>query len=84
MAIAEEVFTRYRERGVTGRPMFWRRDRARILADLEQFAAEDDGRPLATELGFDARRLPAARRTDGAASAGPSTGSTTPARARRK
>ncbi len=54
MAIAEEVFTRYRQRGVTGRPMFWRRDRARILADLEQFAAEDGGRPLATELGFDA------------------------------
>jgi RecB family exonuclease len=54
MAIAEEVFTSYRERGVTGRAIFWRRDRARILADLATFAGRDDGRPLATELGFDA------------------------------
>jgi hypothetical protein len=38
--------------------MFWRRDRARILADLERFAVEDDGRPLATELGFDAVDYP--------------------------
>jgi hypothetical protein len=54
LAIAEQAFTRYRERGVTGRPMFWRRDRTRILADLAGFAAKDGGRPLATELTFDA------------------------------
>jgi hypothetical protein len=53
MAIAEDVFTGYCERGVTGRPMFWRRDRVRIVADLARFATEDDGRPLATELDFD-------------------------------
>ena len=84
MDIAEEVFTRYGERGATGRPLFWRRDRVRILADLARFAAEDDGRPLATELELRRRRIPAARRADGAASGGPSTGSTTPARARRR
>jgi RecB family exonuclease len=58
MTIAEEEFTRYRERGATGRPMFWRRDRARILADLARFAWEDDGSPLATELEFDGIEYP--------------------------
>jgi RecB family exonuclease len=58
LAIAAEVFSKYRERGVTGRAMFWRRDRARILADLARFAAEDHGHPLATELGFDAVMYP--------------------------
>jgi hypothetical protein len=58
LAIAEEVFTRYDERGVTGRTMFWRRDRARILADLARFAELDDGRPLATEFRFDAVAYP--------------------------
>jgi hypothetical protein len=53
MAIAEEVFTSYRDRGATGRPMFWRRDRIRILADLARFADEDNRHPLATELTFD-------------------------------
>lgn len=53
MDIAEEVFAAYTERGVTGRAMFRRRDRARILADLQRFAASDDGRPLYTELRFD-------------------------------
>jgi RecB family exonuclease len=53
LAIAEDVFTEYRERGVTGRAIFWRRDRDRILADLDEFAARDDGRPLATERRFD-------------------------------
>jgi hypothetical protein len=53
-SIAEEVFTNYHQRGVTGRPLFWRRDRARILADLAAFALCDKGRPLATELRFDA------------------------------
>lgn len=53
LATAESVFADYERRGVTGRPMFWRRDRARILSDLTRFAAEDDGRPLATELRFD-------------------------------
>lgn len=53
LAIAGDVFAEYEHRGLTGRPMFWRRDRARILADLTRFAAEDEGRPLATERRFD-------------------------------
>jgi ATP-dependent helicase/nuclease subunit B len=52
LEIAENVFIEYGGRGVTGRAMFWRRDRARILADLERFAALDDGRPLDTEMSF--------------------------------
>jgi ATP-dependent helicase/nuclease subunit B len=51
-AIAEEVFDEYGGKGVTGRALFWRRDRARILADLDGFAELDDGRPLGTELKF--------------------------------
>jgi ATP-dependent helicase/nuclease subunit B len=58
LEIAEEIFVRYAERGVTGRSMFWRRDRARILADLDRFATLDDGRPLATELQFDSVAYP--------------------------
>jgi ATP-dependent helicase/nuclease subunit B len=53
LRVAEDVFTEYQERGVTGRAIFWRRDRDRILADLDEFAARDDGRPLATERRFD-------------------------------
>ena len=52
LEIAEDVFADYGERGATGRAMFWRRDRARILADLEQFAVLDDGHPVCTEFGF--------------------------------
>lgn len=46
-------------RGLTGRPIFWRRDRRRILADLHEFLDRDSvhrgGRrtvPVAAELGF--------------------------------
>jgi len=46
-------------RGLTGRPIFWRRDRRRILADLHAFLDRDSahrgGRhtsPVAAELGF--------------------------------
>ncbi len=53
LAIADEVCRAHQERGVTGRALFWRRDRARLVADLERFLAEDTGRPLATELAFD-------------------------------
>lgn len=45
--------------GLTGRPIFWRRDRRRILADLHEFLRADDRRraarrasPIAAELGF--------------------------------
>ncbi|MGH9183349.1 MAG: PD-(D/E)XK nuclease family protein [Acidimicrobiales bacterium] len=60
--IAEEACDDYERRGLTGRPLFWRRDRARILAELERFLDEDDAfrrdhraRPLATELAFGQR-----------------------------
>ena len=53
LAIAEECFAPYEARGLTGRAMFWRRDRARIRADLERFAAEDRGAPVASELVFE-------------------------------
>lgn len=46
-------------RGLTGRPIFWRRDRRRILADLHAFLDRDSAHrgghqttPIAAELGF--------------------------------
>jgi hypothetical protein len=52
LTIAEEVCAAYEARGLVGRTMFWRRDRARIMADLETFAGKDQGRPVDTELVF--------------------------------
>lgn len=58
-SIAGEVCDEYERRGVTGRRLFWRRDRSRILADFECFLhADDDFRrrhratPVATEMAF--------------------------------
>lgn len=49
----------YEAQGLTGRPIFWKRDRRRILADLGRFLLHDDVHraghgtsPLAVELGF--------------------------------
>jgi RecB family exonuclease len=49
----------YESRGVTGRRIFWQRDRARILDDLDRFLTRDSARraatgatTLATELRF--------------------------------
>ena len=57
--ICERVSAEYEDRGLTGRPIFWRQDKKRILADLLRFLREDsdarrkDGtRPLAAELAF--------------------------------
>jgi ATP-dependent helicase/nuclease subunit B len=57
--IAEEVSADYEARGLTGRPLFWRRDRRRIRADLLAFLIADSDhrrrhgtRPLAAELAF--------------------------------
>jgi RecB family exonuclease len=63
LAIADQVAREYGERGATGRAMFWRRDRARLLADLERFAMVDDGRPIYSEFRFHdaAYRLPDGR-----------------------
>ncbi|HEY3942896.1 MAG TPA: PD-(D/E)XK nuclease family protein [Acidimicrobiales bacterium] len=57
--VAEEVFADYEARGLTGRPLFWRRDRRRIVADLHRWLREDGEhrafhrtRPIAAELAF--------------------------------
>lgn len=58
-AIAAEVCDAYEAEGRTGRPIFWRRERRRILRDLDRFVTEDDerrrllgARPVAAELAF--------------------------------
>lgn len=57
--IAEERFADYEARGRTGRPIFWRRERLRILAEMERVLVEDDlqrralrSHPYAAELAF--------------------------------
>jgi RecB family exonuclease len=58
-AIAAQVCDDYEARGLTGRPVFWRRDRAQILAMADRFLREDDRhrrttrtRPVAAEMRF--------------------------------
>ena len=57
--IAQQTCERYELRGLTGRPVFWRRDQAQIVALAERFLLEDDhrrresrARPHAAEHGF--------------------------------
>jgi RecB family exonuclease len=57
--IGADVCDGYQAHGLTGRPIFWRRDRRRILADLQgvlsadsQHRAAHGTRPLAAELSF--------------------------------
>lgn len=57
--LAEQVCDDYEGRGLTGRPVFWRRDRSQILALVDRFLREDARhrratrtRPLAAELRF--------------------------------
>ncbi|MGI8758983.1 MAG: PD-(D/E)XK nuclease family protein [Acidimicrobiales bacterium] len=59
-AIADDVCDEFAARGRTGRQLFWRRDRERVLADLDQFLADDlayreatGAEPVATEQRFD-------------------------------
>jgi ATP-dependent helicase/nuclease subunit B len=59
-AMGAEVCDSYAARGRTGRQLFWRRDRARILADLRRFCADDAlwraraaAAPVAAERRFD-------------------------------
>jgi ATP-dependent helicase/DNAse subunit B len=40
-SIAEQLCNDYEARGLTGRRLFWHRDRRRILADLDRFLVED-------------------------------------------
>ncbi|HET6952021.1 MAG TPA: PD-(D/E)XK nuclease family protein, partial [Acidimicrobiales bacterium] len=42
--IAEQVCDEHEARGVTGRPVFWRRDRAQILAQVDRFLDDDAAR----------------------------------------
>ena len=58
-AIAEALCADYERKGLTGRPLFWRRDRARILRDLDRILVVDSDHraayrttPLAAELAF--------------------------------
>ena len=61
----------YEAKGLVGRPIFWTRDRRRILADLDATLAVDSApprrapapRPLAAELGFGFDRRLARRRS---------------------
>jgi RecB family exonuclease len=57
--ITEQVCADYEGRGLTGRPVFWRRDRAQIVALASRFLLDDDAkrrdngtRPVAAEHGF--------------------------------
>jgi RecB family exonuclease len=57
--IGERHCDEFHARGVTGRRIFWKRDRARILTELDQFLLADDlmryarrTRPIAAELPF--------------------------------
>jgi RecB family exonuclease len=61
-AIGEECCDEFEARGVTGRRVFWQRDRARILDDLDRFLTRDaelrereQATTLATELRFGLR-----------------------------
>lgn len=57
--IAERHFEYYQSRGLTGKIVYWRMAKARILADLERFVAIEavrlrmnGGRPVRTEVAF--------------------------------
>ncbi|HEV3282439.1 MAG TPA: PD-(D/E)XK nuclease family protein [Acidimicrobiales bacterium] len=57
--IAEHVCSDYEHRGMTGRPIFWQRDKRRLVAELLQALDLDDrhraahaARPVAAELAF--------------------------------
>jgi RecB family exonuclease len=63
--IARDVAARFEASGVTGRPLFWREDHKRLLADLDRFLDEDDRlrrahrtRIIAAELPFGLREAP--------------------------
>jgi hypothetical protein len=62
--IAEAVFARYEAEGLTGRPIFWRRDQVSIRQELDRFLVDDSAhrrttrtRPVAAELGFGLRGI---------------------------
>ncbi|HEY3000546.1 MAG TPA: PD-(D/E)XK nuclease family protein, partial [Acidimicrobiales bacterium] len=57
--ITEQVCDDYHDRGLTGRPVFWRRDRSQILAQVDRFLDDDADKrrasratPIAAEYAF--------------------------------
>lgn len=57
--LARQCCERFRDEGLTGHPLLWGRDRARLLTDLERFVDADDQRrrelgvqPVAAEVAF--------------------------------
>lgn len=59
VAIADRLCDRYEAEGLTGRTLFWQRDRGKVIADLVRFLEADDrhraatgATPIATELPF--------------------------------
>ena len=65
--IADEEFSRAEARGLTGEPIYWRRDQLLLRRDLDRFLDEDSERrrvgglePLRAELTFGLRGAPAA------------------------
>jgi RecB family exonuclease len=57
--LAEEACQAFEARGATGRPVFWRRDKPQIFAQVERFLDDDEARrratgtcPLAAEQAF--------------------------------
>ena len=57
--IARELFEEYERRGVTGRPLLWRRRQAEVLDELQAFLGADDrhraangARPVRVEMPF--------------------------------
>lgn len=64
LSIAHELCGEFEARGHTGRPIFWKRDRLRIVGDLMKVLDEDNlyrashqTAPVAAELGFGFDRL---------------------------
>ena len=60
--IADALCDRFEAHGLTGRPIFWQRDRRRIVAELDRFLELDSARradsglrPVAAELAFGMR-----------------------------
>ena len=65
-SIGEQRCDEVHARGITGRGIFWKRDRRRILSDLSTFLLRDDAHrathgttPIAVELGFGFDGVPA-------------------------
>jgi hypothetical protein len=59
LRLAGEICDRYEARGVVGRPIFWQRDRRRLIAGLGRLLESDNkhriergSRPVAAELAF--------------------------------